>query len=235
MAGAAQEAIKGIFMTLFEKTTRYVCAVAMILFMSACETKKDFEKSGTVIILNGPSSSGKSSIIKAFQAKRDTLWICAGIDNLYASVIPQKFFLEDTPEHYAVMKVSKSETKEGPVINMTFGTEGQKIFKGMNRAIAAYARVGNNVIVDYIQHDPIWIYDLKEALNGINVIWVGVTASLETIQQREKNRGDTPQGIALGHYHTVHQGMSYDLMIDTNALTPEQAADEITKFLEAKK
>jgi chloramphenicol 3-O phosphotransferase len=215
---------------------RLLCGGSIIFAMGACINKPTTTNSfGTVIIVNGPSAVGKSSIIRTFQAKQDRLWICAGIDNLYASVMPPKFFLEDTPEHHAVMKVTTSQTTEGPIITVAFGPEGQKVIKGMNRAIAAYAHAGNNVIVDYIQSDPAWVADLKAALCDVKVIWVGVTASLASIQQREKNRNDSPQGVALSHYHTVHQGITYDLMLDTDKLTPDRSADEIIEYLRKNK
>jgi chloramphenicol 3-O phosphotransferase len=105
----------------------------------------------------------------------------------------------------------------------------------MHRAIAAYAQSGNNVIVDYIKYEQPWVADLKNALKGIKVVWVGVTASLESVQQREKMRGTSPEGHARSHYHTVHQDMNYDLMLDTDNLRPEQSADKIIEFIQKHK
>lgn len=190
---------------------------------------------GTVIILNGPSCSGKSSIIKAFQAKESTPWLSIGIDNFFVGVLPPKFYLEDTPEHRLVMHGVASEDAGGKLFTLTIGSEGQKVIKGMHRAISAYARSGNNVIVDYIQYDHNWLADLRQTLQGINVIWVGVTASPESLQQREKARGRAfVEGHARSHYQTVHQGMKYDLMVDTDVTTPEQAVDKIIALLKTK-
>lgn len=190
---------------------------------------------GTVIILNGPSCAGKSSIIKAFQAKESAPWLSIGIDNFFVGVLPPKFYLEDTPEHRLVMHGVASEDEGGKLFTLNIGPEGQKVIKGMHRAIAAYARAGNNVIVDYIKYDPAWLADLQQTLQGLNVIWVGVTASLESLQQREKARGRAfVEGHARSHYQTVHQDMKYDLMVDTDVTTPEQAADTIIALLKAK-
>jgi chloramphenicol 3-O phosphotransferase len=205
--------------------------MTIILLMGACMNKTKPTTSGTVIILNGPSSVGKTSIIKAFQAKQSAPWLSTGIDNFFVGVLPPKFYLEDQPEHRLVMHGVASEDKEGKLFTLDIGPEGQKVIKGMHRAIAVYAHAGNNVIVDYIQYDPAWIADLKEALHGVKTIWVGVTASLASIQQREKKRGTSPEGHARSHYHTVHQGITYDLMIDTDVVSPEQSADQIIKFL----
>lgn len=222
-------------MSLLKYLTYGIGFLPMLMLMGACRNSTDQIKSGAVIILNGPSSVGKSSIIKAFQAKEIKPWLSIGIDNFFVGVLPPKVYREDKPEHRLVMHGVASEDKNGKLFTLEVGPEGQKVIKGMHQAIAAYARTGNNVIVDYIKYDDVWIVDLQEALKGINVILVGVTAPLEVIEQREKKRGTSPEGHARSHYHTVHQGMKYDVMIDTSKVTPEQAADEIIKFLEGKK
>jgi chloramphenicol 3-O phosphotransferase len=209
--------------------------MAIILIMGACMNRTKPTQSGTIIILNGPSSVGKSSIMKAFQAKEAKPWLSIGIDNFFVAVLPPKFYLEDKPEHRLVMHGVASQDKEGKLFTLEVGAEGQKVIKGMHQAIAAYAHTGNNVIVDYIKYEDAWIPDLKEALRGVKVIWIGVTAPLEIIQQREKTRGTSPEGHARSHYNTVHQRMNYDLMLDTSVLTPEQSADQIIKLLKDKK
>jgi chloramphenicol 3-O phosphotransferase len=206
--------------------------VTSILFMGGCMNETAKNPVGTVIILNGPSSVGKSSIIKAFQTKRPEPWLSIGIDNFFVGVLPPKFYLESKPEHYTVMCGIPSEDKDGKLFTLEVGSEGQKVIKGMHRAIAAYAKCGNNVIVDYIKYEQSWIADLKNATRGIKVIWIGVTAQLESVQEREKKRGTSPEGHARSHYHTVHQGMNYDLMLDTDVLNPEQSADKIIKFMQ---
>lgn len=194
---------------------------------------KKISSSGMVIILNGPSSVGKSSIIKAFQAKQNTPWLGTGIDHLYVGVIPPQW-LDDEPEHSSMMSITKSQDEHGPIVTAVFGPEGRKVVKGMHRAIAAYANSGNNVIVDYIKYEPEWLDDLKDVLKNVKVIWVGVNASLESIEKREKKRGTSPEGHARSHYHTVHQGINYDLILDTDLLTPELAADKIIAFMQGK-
>jgi chloramphenicol 3-O phosphotransferase len=202
-----------------------------ILVITACITHKS-EPFGTVIILNGPSAVGKSSIIKAFQNKQDTPWLSMGIDNLFVGVVSMKFLIDPK---YKVMQGFPTEDASGKLFTLHIGSEGQKIIRGMHRAIAAYARTGNNVIVDYITYDPTWIADLQSSLRGINTVYVGVTASLETIQQREKARGTSPEGHGRSLYESVHKEWKYDLKIDTDIITPDQVSDIITQYMEKKK
>jgi chloramphenicol 3-O phosphotransferase len=212
-----------------------------ILMICSCQNKKIEsenmnkkevdEKYGKVIILNGPSSVGKSSIIKAFQLKQTTPWLGTGIDHLYVGVIPLNW-LDDKPEHRAIMSIETLQDQNGhKIVKAVFGPEGEKVIKGMHRAIAAYAHAGNNLIIDYIKYEQDWLADLQEVLKDIKVIWVGVTASLESIEQREKKRATSPEGHARSHYDTVNGGINYDLILNTDSLTSEQAADEIIKFV----
>ncbi|MBA2306661.1 hypothetical protein H0W26_00835 [Candidatus Dependentiae bacterium] len=214
-------------MPYIKRTLPFLGLCISILIMTACVSNKS-ESFGTIIILNGPSAVGKSSIIKAFQDKQDTPWLGMGIDNLFIGVVSMKFLFDPG---YKVMQGFPTEDAGGKLFTLHIGSEGQKIIKGMHRAIAAYARAGNNVIVDYIAYDPTWITDLQSSLQGINTIYVGVTASLETIQQREKSRGTSPEGHGRSLYESVHKGWNYNLKIDTDALTPDQVADLIAQYL----
>ena len=103
------------------------CAGILILFTGGCMNNTASSKSGTVIILNGPSSVGKSSIIKAFQAKQSTPWLETGIDHLYVGVISPQW-LDDKPKHHAVMSIKSSQDKTvKKIVTAIFGPEGQKI------------------------------------------------------------------------------------------------------------
>lgn len=200
--------------------------------MFSTHNKSEKQAFGTVVILNGPSCAGKSSIIEAFQKKQKSPWLSVGLDSFFVKVLPAKYFMEDKPEYHSVLHCVPSMENDKHLFTLIVGPEGQKVIKGMHRAIAAYALTGNNVIVDYIQYDPAWMANLKQALKGINVVFVGVTASLETLEKREKARG-RPQveGHVRSHYNTVHQGMDYSLMLNTDELTSDQAADKIIALL----
>lgn len=214
-----------------KRTLSFLGLCVSILVITACVSNK-FESSGTVIILNGPSAVGKSSIIKAFQDKQNKPWLGMGIDNLFVGVLPIKCLLDPS---YNVMQGFATEDAGGKLFTLHIGSEGQKIIRGMHRAIAAYAHTGNNVIVDYITYCSTWIADLQSSLRGINTVYIGVTASLTTIQQREKARGTSPEGHGRSLYESVHKGWNYDLMLDTDAITPDQAAERIMQYLEQKK
>lgn len=216
---------------------RVIVAIFGISMITGC-WKKDKEahvtKPGLVVVLNGPSSVGKTSIVRVFQSLRAEPWLSIGLDNFFVGVIPSKFYLENKPEHHKVMQGVASFDKDNkPVFTLTLGEQGRRIMQGMHRSIAAYARAGNNVIVDYIMYDPAWRKDFEETFQGVKVLWVGVKASLEVIEERERRRGTSPQGHARSHYDTVHRGLTYDLVLDTENQLPEASARAIGVLVDA--
>lgn len=202
----------------------------LILF-AGCFNKpeKQNTRSGTIIILNGPSASGKTSLQKAFQKIADQPFIKIGIDNFFDNVMPEDIQQRNTQGYMTGYRKVDQDGK--PIFGITFGQNGEKVMAGMIKAIAAYAQAGNNVIVDYIMYDDAWVKDVLTTFAGYRVYLVGVKLPLEVLEQREKNRGTSPVGHARSHYYTVHKNWDYDLEVDTSLLSSEEAAQKIKAFI----
>jgi chloramphenicol 3-O phosphotransferase len=56
---------------------------------------------------------------------------------------------------------------------------------------------------------------------------VGLFAPLEVLEARERERGDRELGLARWQYDRVHQGVVYDLELDTAVATPLENAGNI--------
>jgi hypothetical protein len=55
----------------------------------------------------------------------------------------------------------------------------------------------------------------QRALSGLAVLWVGVRCESAVAAGREVARGDRIQGMAASQANVVHEGVSYDLEVDT--------------------
>ena len=88
------------------------------------------------------------------------------------------------------------------------------------------AEQGNNLIVDDVLLGPASA-DYARLLSPFEVCRVGVFASLDILEARERQRGDRLIGLARWQYDRVHQGMVYDLEVDTGSASPMQCADLI--------
>jgi len=214
-----------------------ICAVFSIyyLFNSKRPSK---EPMGTVIILNGPSGSGKSSIQREFQAlMMPSLWIKLGIDNLFDKPFPD--ITSENMHHWQSensmrwVTTTKNEEQK-PIVTLFTGQQGEKVAYGMNSAIAAYAQAGCNSIVDYIAYKPAWLDDLRKKLKNKKVYWVKVYLPLDVLEERERARGTSPGGHARSHYDTVYGDMVYDFELDTSMLSAVECAQKIKEFIESK-
>lgn len=204
---------------------------AYLLFMCATPNIKP----GIVIILNGPSASGKSSIQRAFQEEQPDLWLGMGIDATFVALTPKKYFKggidKNLPRSEFFMRGTPTEDGQGPLYPVEIGEKADRVMKGMHRAIAAYARAGSNVIVDYIMYEKEWLADLHEALKGLKVYMIGVKMPLDVLVQREKTRNTSPQGHARSHYQKVHEGVTYALEISDPHESPEAIAQRISTLI----
>ncbi|MCX5925443.1 MAG: hypothetical protein NT124_04105 [Candidatus Dependentiae bacterium] len=192
-------------------------------------------QSGTIIILNGPSGSGKSSIQKEFQAlMMPNVWIKLGIDNLFDQPMP-----DITPENMSFWQspnpirwVEESHDSTGnKIITLHVGQQGEKVAYAMNSTIAAYARTGCNIIVDYIAYDHKWLKDLENQCADIKTYYVAVEIPLEILEQREQARGTSPKGHARSHYATVYGDKKYDLTVNSGTHTAREIAEQLMKLI----
>lgn len=142
-----------------------------------------------IIFLNGASSSGKSSIAKALQARIDRPCIHFCIDDYLAA------FQEGLWERKDIIQ-----------------PEWPRIIRGFHAAGAAIARAGILVIFDdVLEADPPWAESLLELFAGIEVIFVGVFCPLEELENREMKRKERKKGLARLQYEQVHAQAFYDI------------------------
>ncbi len=185
---------------------------------------------GFIIFLNGPSSSGKTAIVKVLQELLEEPFLHVGVDMFY-HMMPKRYFgidpSKDDPA-YLGFRWKTSTQDDKTWYDLTPGTIGYRMLNGMHRAIAAIASAGNNIIVDENVIYEGQMEGYLRTLKDFDVLFVGVHCSLDEIERREHERGDRWIGHAKGHYHLTHAFIdehgSYDLEIDSTNSTPEECA-----------
>ena len=88
------------------------------------------------------------------------------------------------------------------------------VFDGFHLSLPAFAKAGNNLIVDHIIEQERWLIDLVQLLAPFDVFFVGVHCPLPELERREQRRGDRCIGDARTDFHSVHRLTDYDLDID---------------------
>lgn len=156
-----------------------------------------------VIVLNGGSSSGKSGIARCLQAILPDPWLAVGDDML----------IEAMP---VSMQASEAGIEFAPDGAVSVGPEFRALEAAWMEGVAATARAGARVIVDEIllggaMSQRRW----QQALAGLDVLWVAVRCDGDVAAGRELARGDRVPGMAVSQAEVVHQGVVYDLEVDT--------------------
>ncbi len=173
---------------------------------------------GSIIIINGASSSGKTSMVKAFQAIMEEPYIDAGLDR-FLWMLPARYL--ERPLWDEVLGLA-----ERP------GDMGRRLVSGMHAGIAALSRCGLNVVADHVLVEEAWLRECAVLFAGLPAWLVGVRCPLEVLEQREKQRRDRTLGQARLQHELVHRHAIYDLEVDTSVLSPEACAREIKRRIE---
>jgi chloramphenicol 3-O phosphotransferase len=170
-----------------------------------------------IIILNGVGSVGKGSIAKALQAIATDPFLHVEMD-AFLDMLPEASF-----GHPDGIIFETAEQDGKPVVAIRTGPIAKRALRGMRHAIAAMAAQGNNLIVDDVMLDD-EIAEYKSLLSAFEVFLVGVFASLEVVEARERQRGDRMIGLARWQYSRVHSGKTYDLELDAGSTTALECA-----------
>jgi chloramphenicol 3-O phosphotransferase len=157
-----------------------------------------------VIILNGGSSSGKSSIARGLQSVLPTPWLTFGTDTL----------VEALPER---LRAGGGGIAFGASGEVETGEEFRRLDIAWAQGMAATARAGARLIIDEVflggaASQARW----RDALTGLDVLWVAVRCDPSVAAAREAARGDRVTGMARTQAESVHQNVIYDLQVDTS-------------------
>jgi chloramphenicol 3-O phosphotransferase len=177
------------------------------------------------VLLNGTSSSGKTTLAKSFQRIMDEPYLLIGIDTVVFA-LPGQYL--NPPRWHDVFEYIWHDDGS---LDIQAGPLGHQLVSGMHQAVAALARTGFNVVVDHVLLDPRWLDDCAEVFADFDLLMVGVRCPLAVLEQRERERKDRTLGQARAQFNRVHTHAVYDLEIDTSLLTPAEGAQKIKQHL----
>lgn len=173
-----------------------------------------------LILLNGTSSAGKSSIVKCLQAKLQNPYLDMGLDK----------FLYMLPDRYMKQPLWKEVWD-----HTSAGEVGNRLMSGMHHSIKTMINSGNLVIADHVLIEKNWVTELAELFHDQSAYFFGIHCPLEVLEKREEDRKDRTLGSARVQFPLVHQWCEYDLSIDSSITSPEKSADMIIEFIKNKK
>ena len=169
-------------------------------------------QAGTIIVLNGASSSGKTSVARSLQAL---------LPEPYQHLQLDAFRAMEPPGYWTGWEQRQAQSD----------LQLAALCRAMAAALVEYSRHGQHVVFDTaLTNRDAWRYTL-EALVGLPVFLIGITCEAEELARREKQRGDRPAGLAVGQFEWIHRDKHYDLMVDTTRSPPEHCARQITTWV----
>lgn len=172
---------------------------------------------GTILVLNGTSSSGKSSLLRALQDSLAEPYLEAGLDK-FIWMLPRRYL--DRPLWDDVLGLADQA-----------GESGHRLVTSMHLAIAALARSGQNVLADHVLVEPAWVQHSAQVFAGLPAYLIGVHCPLEVLEQRERARRDRTLGQARAQFGRVHAHGCYDLEVDTAREDVGRCVARIKEFL----
>jgi chloramphenicol 3-O phosphotransferase len=173
-----------------------------------------------IVILNGVGSVGKGSIAKALQGLTGERFLHVQMDG-FLEMMPEAGW--GRPDWFAVETL---EEDGRPAVEIRSGPLGERLMRGMRRAIAALAAEGNDMIVDEVMEAPVK-REYEALLAGFETAFVGVLAPLDVLEARERARGDRMIGLARRQFERIHRGIAYDLEVDTSRASALDCAEKI--------
>lgn len=153
------------------------------------DDERTAQANGRIILLNGTSSAGKSTLAAELRKK-----------------------LEPQFHYYASDQLADAGFR--PLEKNVRFKYREAFFDGFHNSIVSFAGAGLDLLVEHIVEFQSWADSLTALLSPFDVFWVGVHAPLIEIEQRERLRGN--RQIGEGAYHLkTHTFCKYDVEVDT--------------------
>lgn len=151
-----------------------------------------------IILLNGPSSSGKSTLARELQ----------------------KILREERKEVYEIVSIDdflKMTTEDVIYEDDVFEISPKLCEKALEHLEAK-----RGVIIDHVITSERIFEQLKEMLSAYPICLVHVTCPVEILKQREAERGNRCIGSAEASFEYLYPKEGYDVTIDTYGLSLEK-------------
>lgn len=161
-----------------------------------------------VIFLNGPSSSGKSSLALALQRRLDKPYLYLAEDMFFDTLPKRQLPREDYLRY------------------------GGRLYNGFTRSVRALIDCQNRVIVDTVAWSLGSLSGFVEALWDRQVFAIGLHCPLAVLEAREQARNNRSIGLARQQFDLVHKDALYNLEIDTSSMSSDACAEKIIQAMQ---
>ena len=177
-------------------------------------------KQGIIVLLNGTSSAGKTSISNELINQNEIPFHYSSIDN-FIKEFNDKFL--DVEIKREVDQQTIAQIMFDPLISVYYST------------IKLFSENGLNVIVDTVIDNDKRFNECLDKFFDQPTLFIGVICSKEELMRREQARGDREIGLANSQFDKVYCFNEYDLEVNTEELNPVECAEKILGFIKSNK
>lgn len=194
-----------------------------------------------LLIINGTSSTGKTSLARALQVRWPTPLVYLGLDSWITMTLSPEYWdpatrLSDIKHDAKVQQgthfiLPHSDNNPSPWPKVDSGPVSDQLVFQMHATAVQLWQQGFSVVLDCVLLKPSWREDLANRSRDTSRCWIQMTASDSILAQREQQRGDRMNGVFRSLAPIIHQGVHYDLSIDSSQLSVEQACQTVLTWL----
>jgi chloramphenicol 3-O phosphotransferase len=194
--------------------------------------RENVMKPGNLIILNGTSSAGKTTIAKELQRIMDEPYLHMGNDQFFAHHRPDSLLtISDGSEHSAVdgwLAVFQNDR----FVSLTVGPVALRWLAGMYRAMAAWSESGNHLVGDVVLHNAAILRAAAAVFHPLPAWLISVYCPLEVAEERERERTERrAEGGARVFFEGVYRHGIADLLVDSATCSPQACAEQIKQHV----
>lgn len=206
---------------------------------------------GKIVLLIGSSSSGKSTLASNIQNMAPEIFLKVGVDTAvleythlrYIAGVPEKdddnswqqSSRHETSDYHKLgsswVATGVSKLNPHPHLRFRMGPVARLSFSATYATMAAMSRQGFNVVSDHCFHFQNSLDEAEHYFKDLPVTYVRLRPSLETLNQREVERGDRMIGMAESVYYQMVNDYEADLELDTGILSSEDCANTVLALI----
>ena len=172
------------------------------------------------VLLDGPSSSGKSTLCRALQLRLTELaqgdperaFARVAFDDvgllIAESLYPTAFLraqavngndvgVPAAEDDWAAFDYVDDSAEEGmhggsPRVRLVLKPHARRLLHGVHLSWAAHLSLGSNLVIDHFLQEEQWVHEALAAVrgSGASLFSVGVSCSLAELERRESSRAD---------------------------------------------
>jgi len=163
-------------------------------------------KKGRILLLNGPSSAGKTTLAWELQTNAPGYWYWLPFDCFLDAVPSQQWDNDETGGFRTAYDL-------------------------YHDCVKVISDQGKDIIIDTVMYSKDSFLSFVNKFVEYPVIMIKVICSVEELNRREHERGDRDIGLASSQLKHMESQTNYDLIVDTHAHSSEVCARSIIELL----